>query len=218
MPLLNKHPEDRVFAFIQARQSSERFPNKIYADFRGAPILYHVIDRAKRAKLIDEVLVLSPRRLDDLPIGIKNVVCPTCDLENECRNVLGEFYWALKENPCDYIVRLTADCPLLDPNLIDYIVSQALESSADYCSNVMSLTFPDGVDTEVISSKFLQFMNSVATSRYHREHVTTLIRDTPPLQDEFNCISVENLQNLSNVKISIDKEEELNKIQDSPWT
>lgn len=204
---------DRVLAFIQARETSQRFPQKIYEEMNGAPILFHVISRAKEAKLIDDVIVLSPRPLSNLPDNIKESVCGQCTKDWECRDVLGEYYWCLKKNPCDYVVRLTSDCPLLDPYLIDYIVHQAIKTSADYCSNVMKLTFPDGVDTEVIKSTFLQFLHSSAKSPYNREHVTTLIRDSKDLQNSFNCVSIENDVDLSKTKISIDTKEDLDFIK-----
>ena len=202
-------PKIKVLAFIQARETSSRLPQKIYKELDGAPILYHVISRAKESKLIDDAIILSPKKLSDLPENIKESICPNCDGNNECRDVLGEYYWCLIDNPCDYVVRLTADCPLLDPNLIDFVVYQAIITSADYCSNVLKLTFPDGVDTEVIKSDFLKFLYHTTKSPYNREHVTTAIRDNIGLQEEFNCTSVENLEDLSKIKISIDTEEDL---------
>ena len=129
------------------------------------------------------------------------------------RDVLFEFYQCLRLNPCDYVVRLTADCPMLSPELIDCVIYHGIENNADYCSNVITLTFPDGVDTELVSSKMLKWLYDSVKSPYHREHVTSIIRDSKDLQDEFNVISIENLTDLSRIKISVDTPEDLNRIK-----
>ena len=204
----NKPPGVRVLAFLASRQNSHRFPNKIYADLNGAPLIFHVISRTKEAKLIDDVVVCSPHKLPDLPEGTKEFV-----FWGDENDVLDRFVWCLKYNPCDFIVRVTHDCPLLDPKLINYIVYEAIAESADYCSNVLKLTFPDGVDTEVISANLLRFMGGAVKTPYNREHVTTLIRDSKDLQDQFKCVSIENDVDLSKIKISIDTPEELQQIR-----
>lgn len=201
-------PNIKVFAFIQARQTSTRFPNKIYQEFNGVPLLYHTISRAKESKFIDDVIVCSPEKLPHLPEGTKSYV--HWGDEND---VLDRYAGCLVFNPCDYVVRLTSDCPLLDPNLIDFVIYQAITASADYCSNVMKLTFPDGLDTEVIKSSFLKFLGGSVKSRYHREHVTSLIRDNKSLQEEFNCVSIENCEDLSNIKMSVDTKEDLENLR-----
>lgn len=207
--------KDKVIALIQARTTSTRFPNKIYQDLNGCPVIYHVIDRAKMSKMIDKTIVISPTILEDLPEDIENFV-----YKEDENDVLSRFYWASKQYPADYFVRLTADCPLLDPYLIDFIIKQALEYSADYCSNVMSRSFPDGVDTEVLSKNCLSLLHQTIHSPYYREHVTLLLRENKAFQDELNCVSIENQTDLSKIKLSIDEKEDLDRLrqlEDLKW-
>lgn len=154
------------------------------------------------------MIVCSPAKLPDLPEGVKDFV-----YQGDEDDVLSRYSACEMANFCNYVVRLTSDCPLLDPNLIDFIIYSAIVNSADYCSNVLKLTFPDGVDTEVISPKLLRFLDGSVKSKYHREHVTSLIRDNLNLQDEFNCVSVENQEDLSKIKLSVDTKEDLERLR-----
>lgn len=197
-----------MFAFIQARQTSKRFPNKIYANLAGAPILFHVISRVKEAKLIDDVIVTSPAQLPELPRNTREFIYS--DDEND---VLSRFAKCEDSNPCDYVVRITADCPLIDPMLIDYIVLVGLLNNADYCSNVIKRSFPDGLDTEIISSKMLKWLNENIKAPYHREHVTSAIMDNPNIVDEFNLVSVVNNIDKSHLRWTVDTREDLEKLQ-----
>lgn len=198
-----------VKAFIQARQGSKRLPNKIYEDINGAPMLWHVISRAKECKLIDDVIIVAPKILPEIPDGIKGFAWITGSEDD----VLGRYAQALEKHPCDYVVRLTADCPLLDSHLIDYVISQALLFDADYASNVLPATFPDGLDTEVISANTLMAVNCLAMSAFDREHVTTYIRNDPKSQVDMNIVSIQNMEDLSYIKISVDTQEDLDNVR-----
>lgn len=205
----NLHKKDKVFALIQARKTSTRFPDKIYSEINGCPMIYHVIDRVEQAELVDKTIVASPHRLDDLPFGTNTFI-----YEEDENDVLSRFYWASKINPADYYVRVTSDCPMLDPHLIDFVVYSAVNASADYCSNVMSFTFPDGLDTEVLNRKTLQLLHQSVNAPQFREHVTLAIRENPLLQKELNCVSVENKTDLSGIKISVDTKEDLERVRE----
>ena len=199
----------KIIAFIQARTTSTRFPGKIYEELNGVPILFHTIGKAKETKLINDVIVVSPTKLSYLPEGIEDFVY---DVDEE--DVLSRFYFCLLANKCDYVVRLTSDCPVLDPELIDFIIYHGVTNEADYCSNVIKLTFPDGVDAELVSAKLLTFLYLTVKSRYHREHVTSLVRDNLDLQEQFKCISVENNKDLSKIKLSVDTPEDLERLKE----
>lgn len=196
----------KVFAFIQARQGSTRLPNKIYEDINGAPMLWHTVSRAKECKLLDDVIVVSPQALPELPENVKGFV-----FDGDEQDVLGRYVAALKAYPCDYVVRLTSDCPLLDPHLIDYVISQSLE--ADYGTNVLPCTFPDGLDTEVISADTLKVLDKFAIKLFDREHVTTYIRNDPYVQSGLKIVSIQNMDDLSYVKISVDTQEDLDYVR-----
>lgn len=198
----------RVLAFIQARTTSTRRPNKIYADLNGSPILYHVVDRARQAD-IDGVVVLSPAALPELPDGVPGFW--RGDIREE--DVLSRFAACLEATPCDYVVRLTADCPLLDPALIDFLVWTAVDQRADYCSNVYEATFPDGVDVEVLSAKLLRWLDSYSTSAEQREHVTWAARKLPEVAALFDIVSVVNDVDFSQIKVSVDTEADLDRLR-----
>lgn len=204
-PLVKNPSKGRgvVHAFIQARLSSKRFPRKIYEDLNGAPLLYHVVSQALSCKLIDRVVVCSPHELPDVPDNVDQFI-----YGGEESDVLGRYVACFNEFPCEYIVRLTADCPLLDPYLIDFIIENAFGS--DYCSNVMKLTFPDGVDTEVLSASCLKAIDKFSAGR---EHVTTILRESEVWQRFFEIVSVESPKDYSKMKISVDTKTDLENVR-----
>lgn len=173
------------------------------------PLIYHVINRVKEARLVDDVVICSPHELEDLPEGIRSFVWNGGE-----QDVLSRFYRCFLENRADFVLRITADCPALDPSLIDFVISQGVNSSADYCSNVLNPTFPDGVDCELISKNLLFFLQATMNSEYAREHVTIGIRQNKKLRDQFNVVSVEcREKNFSDVKWSVDTEEDLERVR-----
>lgn len=169
-------------------------------------MLFHVVNAAKQAKWIDEIVVVSPHKVD-VPDGIKNHV----HYGNE-NDVLGRYYEASKLFPCDYVVRLTADCPLLDPFLIDLVIAWSI--GYDYGSNVLAMTFPDGMDVEVMSSGLLEYLHLNTNSMKDREHVTTLIRKDPVEQMRRDLLSIEAYDDQSGLKISVDTEEDLKRVRE----
>jgi spore coat polysaccharide biosynthesis protein SpsF (cytidylyltransferase family) len=210
VPLLQsfKKPKVKVNAFVQARKTSSRLPNKIYQPIAGVPMLYHVLDRVKRASLVDEVVVCAPHQLDDLPEGVSQFV------HYDEQDVLSRYYHCLQEHKCDYVLRITADCPVLDPHLIDFVIAQGIKANADYCSNVLKPTFPDGVDCELISKRMLCFLHATMNSDYAREHVTIGIRDNKKLRDQFNLVSVECMdKDYSSAKWSVDTQADLDRVR-----
>ena len=159
---------------------------------------------------MDDVIVLSPEPLPDLPTGTREFVASKVD-EGD---VLGRFAACIEANPCDYVVRLTSDCPLLDPHLIEYVVAVGVLNNADYCSNVLDASFPDGVDVELISAKVLTSLNESINSDHEREHVTAFLR-RPEWRSHpsFNLVSIVNDEDLSKVKLSIDTEADLERVR-----
>lgn len=208
-PVVLKKPSSvKVKAFIQARKTSTRLPNKIYEPIAGAPLLYHVIDRVGSARLIDEVIVCAPHHLEDIPEGIGLYVHP-----GDEKDVLSRFFACYKENQADYIVRITSDCPLLDPGLIEVVVNEAVKNKADYCSNVLRESFPDGVDCEVISRRLLCFLHATVEHSLLREHVTLAARENKSYRKQFNYVSVESVKDYSDIKWSVDDRSDLERVR-----
>lgn len=156
---------------------------------------------------MDDVIVLSPEPLPELPEDTREFVLDNHD-END---VLTRFIQCLDRNPCDYVVRLTSDCPLLDPHLIEHVVACSVINAADYGSNVLEPSFPDGVDVEVIGATTLRWLDRFCVDKRLREHVTIALREEMP--EAMNLLSVVNDQDYSKVKISIDTEEDLERVR-----
>jgi len=183
-------------AIIQARMSSSRLPGKVMQDIAGQPMLQHVIDRARRATLIDQVVLATTTDLTD---DVLEQFCRKYKLpcfRGSLPDVLDRFYQAAAQFQADVIIRLTADCPLLDPNLIDLTILTFLgqtlprtnydfadlsttnstgTNSFDFCTNRLpppwQRTLPIGLDVEVCSFTALERAWRFADQLYQREHV-----------------------------------------------
>lgn len=167
---------------IQARCGSTRLPNKVLKDLCGKPQLQRVIERVQKAKLVDEVMVITSIDKANLPIlklcadiGIRVGIGSEDD-------VLDRYYQTARLLNPEYVIRITGDCPLADPELIDMAIAQ-MDENTDYCGNPTSATFADGLDIEIIKYSALEKSWKEATHTFEREHVTQyIIRH----KDEFN--------------------------------
>jgi glutamate-1-semialdehyde aminotransferase/spore coat polysaccharide biosynthesis protein SpsF (cytidylyltransferase family) len=165
-----------VIAIVQARMGSTRLPGKSLAEICGHPMLWHVVARARRSRLVNKVVVATTDQAADDPIAL---MCR--DEEIPCfrgseGDVLDRFYRTAQAHSADVVVRITADCPLIDPAVIDEIVSRFKQSDCDYVSNTFRYTFPDGLDTEVFSFEALERAWREARKPAEREHVTPYLR------------------------------------------
>ena len=172
---------------IQARMGSTRLPGKVNKDLCGKPVLWHVITRIRQAALPDIILVATTTNPEDELI---ESLCRKWDipvfrgavddvLRRYCDSVM---FLEKTYNKIDYIVRITADCPLIDPQVIDAVISEMFSGKFDYASNTDPPTFPDGLDVEVISRDVLFAANEKATLPSDREHVTPFIRKNPAVK------------------------------------
>lgn len=166
-----------VAAIIQARVGSTRLPGKIMKDLSGREVLWHAVERALLAKSADRVMVATTTNPED------DAVEKFCRKHNflfyrgSDENVLERYYWAAKQFGADIIVRITADCPLIDPKTMDLCVEKFKKSGCDYISNVVPgpRTFPRGLDVEVFSFGALEKAHKNAGEIYEKEHVTPYI-------------------------------------------
>ena len=163
-----------ILAVLQARMSSTRLPGKVMADLMGAPMIARQIERVGRCRLIDRIiLATSTDPADDaltecvqaLGIGVHR---------GSLDDVLGRYVGALEAfGPADHVVRLTGDCPLADPDVIDATLALHLERGADYAANTPAhRTYPKGLDVEVVRADCLRRAGREAGDPYEREHVT----------------------------------------------
>lgn len=173
----------RVVAIVQARLGSTRLPGKVLADIGGKPMLARVIERLGRCRRLEDVVVAIPDTYEDEAIDAAVWVQAPClfALGPE-HDVLSRYMIAARSFGADVIVRITADCPLIDPEVVDAAVAKltADPSRYDFVSNGIRRTFPKGLDVEVMFRDTLERLNRLATSAYDREHVCVYAYRTRP--------------------------------------
>ncbi len=165
-----------IVAIVQARMGSSRLPGKTIADVAGRPLLLHVVERVKRARLVEKVVVATTDRAGDDPIA---TLCQQKGIQyfrGSEDDVLDRFYQTARASAADIVVRITADCPLIDPAVIDKVIIRFQVGDCDYVSNTLRYTYPDGLDTEVFSFAALERAWRQAKKPSEREHVTPYLR------------------------------------------
>ena len=165
----------RVVAIIQARMSSSRLPGKVLLDIAGQPMLAHVVTRTSRATKIDEVIVATTTDASDDPVA---AYCDSMGIScthGSLQDVLDRYYQAASQAKADVVVRITGDCPVIDPALIDDCIKALLDGSFDFTCNRLpppwGRTYPIGLDTEVCTFAALKKAWEESTETFHREHV-----------------------------------------------
>ncbi|KJR96191.1 MAG: spore coat protein [Peptococcaceae bacterium BRH_c4a] len=191
-----------ILAILQARVSSTRLPGKALMPLLGKPMLIRQIDRVRRAGLIDRLLVATSSDASDDPLEklcLENgIVC----FRGSMDDVLDRFYQAAKPGKPDHVVRLTGDCPLTDPRLIDRVIAFHLRGGFDYTSNTVNPTFPDGLDVEVLRFSCLRQAWEEAKLPSQREHVTLFLHRHP---ERFSIGSLKNGSDLSSLRWTVDE-------------
>ncbi len=167
-----------ITCILQARMGSTRLPGKVLQPIAGRPMLRFLLDRL--ASLEVENLVVATSDLDrDDPIGETARDAGVDTVRGSESDVLGRFIRAVDSFPADHVVRLTADCPLLDPRLVEAVIATHLDRDADYTSNVLPRSFPKGLDVEVVRASVLRTADIEATLADEREHVTPFVYRRP---------------------------------------
>ncbi|MDZ8135045.1 MAG: glycosyltransferase family protein [Nostoc sp. DedQUE04] len=165
----------KTVIIVQARMTSTRLPEKVLKKVLDKPLLEYQIERLKRVKLIDEIVIATTNNSTDLPI------IELCDrlsipyFRGSEEDVLARYYGAAKEHQADVVVRVTSDCPLIDPQVIDKVIQFYINYEYDYVSNSLERSYPRGMDTEVFSFLALHQAFVEATAQPDREHVTPFI-------------------------------------------
>ncbi len=195
-----------VLAVLQARMSSSRFPGKILVPLLGRPMLHRQIERVLRAGKITEVVVATSTDVtDDAVESLCRRIGIRC-FRGSLEDVLDRFYCVAKAVRPQHIVRLTGDCPLADPDVIDTVIGVHLDGRFDYTSNVNPPTFPDGLDVEVLRFESLETAWKEATLPSEREHVTSFIRNHP---ERFSTFNVASGRDLSQLRWTVDEPDDL---------
>lgn len=169
----------KIAAIIQARMGSTRLSGKVMKDLNGKTVLSHVIERVRQSKLIEDIIIATTIHERDNIIETEAINYGSKVYRGSEDDVLSRYYFAAKENNVDTIIRITSDCPLIDPNVIDEIIKFYLKGNYDLVTNAGSdltqRTYPRGLDTEIFSFEVLENAFINGKESYHREHVTPFI-------------------------------------------
>ena len=175
----------KIVAIVQARMGSTRLPGKVLQKICGKSVIDILLQRLKKSRLIDEICVATTENPED------DVLCSEIDrlgfrvYRGSENDVLGRYYHASKFFGADYVVRITGDCPVIDPEIVDNVISLFLNEGADYASNTSPPTFADGLDVEIFKMSALEEAYRSAVSSFEREHVTPFIRENCNLNINF---------------------------------
>jgi spore coat polysaccharide biosynthesis protein SpsF len=196
----------KVVAIIQARVGSTRLPGKVLKDLEGETVLARVVGRLRRARLITELLVATTDRPADDAIVKECRSLSVSVSRGDQDDVLDRYFRAAQLAEAHVVVRITSDCPLIDPEITDKTIAAFLEARPDYASNCLALTYPRGLDTEVMSLAALGRAWQEALKPYEREHVTPYIYEHPA---EFTLLSVADDADHSGHRWTVDTPEDL---------
>lgn len=198
--------EDRlmtILAVLQARLSSSRLPGKVLKPILGEPMLFRQIERIRRTKLIDRLIIASSDDKSDDPLVSllqeRHVECFRGSLDD----VLDRFYKAALPYMPEHVVRLTGDCPLADPEVIDAVIRMHLENGYDYSSNALEPTYPDGLDVEVVRFSCLKEAWQEAVLVSQREHVMPFINSRP---ERYRLGSLRSPVDMSDLRWTVDEQ------------
>lgn len=198
---------DKIGIIIQARMGSSRLKGKVMLNLAGKPVLWHVIERCKKANVNDIIIATSKNKEN-------NVIEKFCKryginfFRGSENDVLERYYEAAKQFKLDIIVRITSDCPLISSRVINNVINEFNYGKADYISNVSKRSYPRGLDAEIFSFKTLEKINKFAKNKFEREHVTAFIYNHPK-QFRIGNLIARGLLKKPEIRLCIDTKEDL---------
>ena len=200
----------KIGAIIQARMSSTRLPGKVLRNLPSGSditVLGQVIRRVKKAKRVGEVIVAVTRqRRDDPLLGVirKEKVK---HFRGSAENVLSRYFHCARKNRLDVIVRISSDCPCVDPKIVDLAIEKHIKEKADYTSNTLKRSYPRGLDVEVFGFDALKKAHKKAGKYYEKEHVTPYIYENRRLF-KIAEIKADKKSHAPDIRITLDTEED----------
>ena len=199
----------KIVALVQARMGSTRLPNKVMKPINGVPMIELLLSRLSSSKLINQIVVASSVDPKNKPL-VEHVtkLGYVCEQGSE-NDVLDRYVQAAKKHNADVVVRITGDCPLVDPVLVDSVIQGFKSANVDYFSNISPPTYPDGLDIEVFTFKALERANIESQKPFDHEHVTPYIRES----GQFSSSSLNHTENLSTARWTVDELEDFNVIE-----
>ncbi len=192
----------RIICIIQARMGSSRLPGKVMKPLAGKEVLWHVWHRVRQCRLIDEIVIATSKGPAD------QILVDYCKrhgwnvTRGSERDVLERYHQAAVAFAADIVIRVTSDCPLIDPQILTRLIHQFDPQQADYMSNCFpARSFPVGTDCEIMTFAVLERAQREATSDFDREHVTPYLYTNPDL---FRLAGLANAHDQSNVRLTLD--------------
>lgn len=195
---------------IQARMSSTRLPGKVLRRLQGRTLLELCAIRAARSQRADVTVIATTNAPDDDAIVAEAQRLGFPSVRGSEQDVLSRYHLAAGQHKLDVICRVTSDCPLIDPELIDSLFDLFSDGPYDYVSNSLTRTFPRGLDAEVFSLEALDTAHRLARSGPEREHVTLFLYRNPAL---FRLGGLESPTDLSNHRWTVDEADDLSLVE-----
>jgi len=198
----------KFVAIVQARMNSIRLPNKVMKPIGSIPMIEILLKRLSKSKLIDQIVLATSTDKKNRPLVKKVEQLGFTCIQGSELDVLDRYIKAAEQCKADVIIRITGDCPLVDPSLVDECIRRFKKTKVDYYSNISPPTFPDGLDIEVIKYSALKKAAQETTKIYHREHVTLYLRES----DIFTKSNYSHDEDLSGLRWTVDDPEDFDVI------
>lgn len=207
--------EIKTILITQARLGSTRLPGKVLKEIKGESLLQIHLNRLKKCKKVSKIIVATTVVEGDDLIYDKVKEWGYDSFRGSESDVLDRFYQSVKDEKPDWIVRVTSDCPLIDPNLVDDVVSFVQQNDKDYGSNVLIENFPDGQDIEVLKFSALEKSWKEAKLLSDREHVTLYVRNNSDFNGGhlFSSINYSCNSDFSNIRMTVDEKRDFDLIE-----
>jgi len=191
----------KIVALVQARMGSTRLPNKVMKPIAGIPMIELLLTRLAKSKEIDQIVVATSVDERNIPL-VEHVrmLGYTCEQGSE-NDVLERYAQAAEKHKADVVVRITGDCPLVDPDLVDEVIRQFKAEKVDYFCNTNPPTYPDGLDIEVFTFKALEQTSRETADPFDREHVTPYLRKS----GKFKTAAMQHSEDLSVLRWTVDE-------------
>ena len=205
----------RVGIILQARMGSTRLPGKVLKQLEGKPMLWHIIERLKKVKRADELIVATSENISDREVVALARNCGTSYFIGSESDVLDRYYQAAKEFRFDHIVRATADNPLVDPEEADRLINFHLTTAADYSSNTSQVNsgLPMGIGVEIFAFAALEKSWIEGKNEDHREHVDEYILQNPTIFN-IQVLQAPESKHAPHLRLTVDTETDLSLMRD----
>ena len=192
-----------IAAIVQVRMASTRLPGKVLMEIKGKPLLSYLIEQLRCSKKIEKIIIATTTNKEDGPIIELCEQHGILFFRGSEADVLDRYYQAATRFKVDHIVRVTGDCPLLDPQICDNLIDFYFTGRADYAHTGES--FAEGLDSEIFSYKVLEQSWKEAKIMSEREHVTPYIRNHP---EKFKIIVLQHIKDYSKYRFTLDNPED----------